>query len=87
MKIDSIELFHVAMPLKSPWRTAYGEDDAIESVLVKMCSGPHTGWGESCPLAAPCYSAEWAGAVFACIRDWMAPALIGREIESGRRAH
>ena len=26
MKIDRIDLFHVAMPLIYPWRTAYGED-------------------------------------------------------------
>ena len=83
MKIDSIELFHVAMPLVVPWRTAYGEDAAIESVLVRMASGPHVGWGESCPLAAPCYSAEWAAGVFACLRDWMAPAVVGRAVESG----
>lgn len=83
MKIDSIELYHVSMPLKSPWRTAYGEDAAIESVLVRMQSGEHVGWGESCPLAAPCYSPEWAGGVFACALDWMAPAIVGQRIESG----
>ncbi|HEX4131746.1 MAG TPA: o-succinylbenzoate synthase [Pirellulales bacterium] len=83
MRIDSIELFHVAMPLISPWRTAYGDDATIESVLVCMRSGSCVGWGESSPLAAPCYSPEWAGGVFACVRDWMAPALVGREIDSG----
>ena len=29
MLIDRIELFHVAMPLISPWRTAYGEDSVV----------------------------------------------------------
>ena len=32
---DGIEIVHVAMPLKKPWRTAYGSDNVIESVLVK----------------------------------------------------
>lgn len=83
MRIDSIELFHVRMPLISPWRTAYGEDADVESVLVKMTSGSHAAWGESSPLAAPCYSPEWAGGVFAVLRQWLAPALIGQHIASG----
>ena len=83
MHIDSIEVFHVAMPLIYPWRTAYGEDTAIESVLVRMQSGDHVGWGESAPFAAPCYSPEWAAGAFALVRDWLAPAIVGRSIESG----
>ena len=80
MRIERIELFHVAMPLIYPWRTAYGEDAAIHSVLCRMTSGSLEGWGESSPLAAPCYSPEWAGGVFAVCRDWLAPSLIGSTI-------
>ena len=83
MKIDRIELFHVAMPLIYPWRTAYGEDTAIHSVLCRMSSGSVDAWGESTPLAAPCYSPEWGGGIFATARDWLAPALIGKQVESG----
>ena len=83
MKIDRIELFHVAMPLIYPWRTAYGEDAAIHSVLCRMSSGSVDGWGESAPFAAPCYSPEWAGGIFALNRDWLAPAILGRNISSG----
>ena len=83
MKIDAIDLFHVAMPLIYPWRTAYGEDPAIHSVLCRMTSGSCSGWGETAPLAAPCYSPEWAGGAFATARDWLAPALLNRDITSG----
>jgi O-succinylbenzoate synthase len=83
MQIDRIELYHVAMPLIYPWRTAYGEDSAGHSVLCRMSSGSIDAWGESAPLAAPCYSPEWAGGVFSVVRDWLAPAVIGREIASG----
>ncbi|HUG92606.1 MAG TPA: o-succinylbenzoate synthase [Planctomycetaceae bacterium] len=83
MRIDRIELFHVAMPLISPWRTAYGEDAAIHSVLCRMTSGSVDGWGESAPFAAPCYSPEWAGGAFALARDWLAPAILGQDIDSG----
>jgi len=83
MLIDRIDLFHVAMPLIYPWKTAYGEDAAIHSVLCRMTSGSVHGWGESAPFAAPCYSPEWAGGIFAVNRDWLAPAVIGKEIASG----
>ena len=85
MKIDRIELFHVAMPLISPWRTAYGEDADIHAVLCRMGSGSLDGWGESAPFAAPCYSPEWAGGAFAVARDWLGPALLNEEIASGRQ--
>src|SRR2546422_11463634 len=83
MRIDRIELFHVAMPLIYPWRTAYGEDAAVQSVLCRLSSGSVDGWGESSPFAAPCYSPEWAGGIFAVARDWLAPALLGQDLASG----
>jgi o-succinylbenzoate synthase len=83
MRIDRIDLFHVAMPLKHPWRTAYGEDAAVEAVLCRMSSGSLEAWGEASPFAAPCYSREWAGGVFAVCRDWLAPRLIGQDVISG----
>eukprot|EP00913_Durusdinium_trenchii_P005695 g5313.t1 len=71
------------MPLIYPWRTAYGEDAAIHSVLCRMSSGSVDGWGESAPFAAPCYSPEWAGGIFALNRDWLAPTIVGQSIETG----
>ena len=83
MKIDRIELFHVAMPLIYPWKTAYGEDVACHSVLCRMTSGSVHAWGESAPLTAPCYSPEWGAGIFACAKEWLAPALLGQQVDSG----
>ena len=83
--IDRIDLYRVAMPLISPWRTAYGEDAVIESVLVKMTGGDLVGWGEASPLAAPTYSPEWAAGVFMAARDWLAPRLVGQDVTGGRQ--
>jgi O-succinylbenzoate synthase len=83
MHIDRIDLFHVAMPLIYPWRTAYGEDAAIHSVLCRMTSGSLAGWGESSSLAAPCYCPEWSGGVFAVLKEWLAPAIVGQSIARG----
>jgi O-succinylbenzoate synthase len=80
MLIDRIDLYHVAMPLIYPWRTAYGEDSTVESILVRMTTDGLDGWGETTPLAAPCYSPEFAAGVFILLRDWLAPRIVGRNI-------
>jgi len=80
MRIDKIEVYHVAMPLIYPWRTAYGEDAEIHSVLVKMVSGDEYAWSETSPLNAPCYSPEWAGGVFMLIKDYLAPKIVRKEL-------
>ena len=85
MKIEQIDLYHVRMPLIYPWRTAYGSDASIEAVLVRMLSNGVEGWGESSPLAAPCYSPEFAAGLFVILNNWLAPRLIGQDIQSGRR--
>lgn len=87
MHIDRLDLYHVAMPLIYPWRTAYGEDAAAHAVLCRMVSGSVEAWGESSPLAAPCYSPEWAGGVFAVCRDWLGPALLHAELPSPAELH
>jgi O-succinylbenzoate synthase len=84
--VDKIEVFHVAMPLRYPWRTAYGEDSAVHSILVHISSNGDEGWGEACPLERPAYSPEWAAGAFALVRDWLAPTLIGAKISEPRDA-
>lgn len=84
MKIEAIEIHRVGMPLVYPFRTAYGNDDRVESVLVKLVSGKLHGWGESTPWQSPGYSPECAPTAFIVAKNFLAPRLIGREIESGQ---
>jgi O-succinylbenzoate synthase len=82
MRIDSVEAYYVALPLLYPWRTAYGEDSDIHSILVRMTSGNYEGWGETTPLRAPTYSPETAMSAYKIISEFLAPLLAGREIET-----
>ena len=77
MKIETIEIYYLAMPLKYPWTTAYGSDFDIHSVLVKAVSGTHEGWGETTPLYAPTYSSESAISAYHCIKEFLAPRIVG----------
>ena len=83
MRIDRIDLHHVAMPLIAPWRTAYGEDTAIHSLFCRLSSGSLDAWGESALFAAPTYKPEWGAGVFQLARDWLAPQLLHQQIDSG----
>ena len=82
MRIASINVYHVAMPLLYPWRTAYGEDAAIDSVLVRIESDGVCGWGEATPFARPEYSAEWAHGAFSLVRDCLGPSVVAADIET-----
>lgn len=83
MLIEKIDVFHVAMPLKQPWKTAFSEEYSIDSVLVRITGGGETGWGEATPYRAPQFCPEWASGCFSLIRDIFAPLLEGQEIGSG----
>ena len=83
MQIDSIEVFHVALPLRQPVQTAGRQFDRLETVLLRMQSGDAAGWGEAAPGNAPVAGEEWSAGVFGCLRDWLAPAVNGAWIESG----
>jgi o-succinylbenzoate synthase len=82
-RIDAVELYRVRLPLVYPFRTAYGSDDAVGPVLVKIRSGDLYGWGESQPFQYPTYCPEYSAGVFLAMRNVLAPAVVGREIGSG----
>ena len=84
MKIDAIDLFRVKMPLIYPFRTAFGDDHEIESILVRLRSGSDYGWGESSPWGSPGYSPEFAAGAFMTIARFLAPAILGQDIDSGQ---
>ena len=82
MRIDKLDVYYVVMPLIYPWRTAYGEDRDIHSVLVKATSGEWEAWSESTPFFAPTYLTESAGSVFYHVSEVFGPYVVGREYET-----
>ena len=45
MELQQIDVWHVALPLHTPWRTAYGSDAAIHSIVVQVQTDSGAGWG------------------------------------------
>ncbi|MHC4873679.1 MAG: o-succinylbenzoate synthase [Planctomycetota bacterium] len=83
MKIDKLDFYHVAMPLISPFNTAFGDTHTVESVVVKLTSGNTVGWGEAAPWRYPAYSPESTAGTFLTMKEFLAPLIIGKEIKSG----
>jgi O-succinylbenzoate synthase len=84
MQIETIDVFHIALPLRQPRATPCGPWSALETVLVRLRGGGVSGWGEASPGNAPLAGPEWASGVFLCVRDWLAPRILGSEVRSGQ---
>jgi o-succinylbenzoate synthase len=83
MHIDSIEIYRLALPLRKPLPAPFEKDDRLETVLVRLRSDGLSGWGEASPGKSPRTSEEWTAGAFAVLQDWLAPAVAGKQIDSG----
>jgi O-succinylbenzoate synthase len=82
MRVEKIEVYYVTFPLIYPWRTAYGSDQDVHTILVKLYSDNSYGWGETTPLYAPCYSPESSVGVYHTIIEYIAPQILGVEMDT-----
>jgi O-succinylbenzoate synthase len=80
--IDSVELRAIRMPLVAPFETSFGRLTSRLALLTRVGAGGMVGWGEAVPLEAPVFNGETTQTVRHAIRDFLAPALIGRRISS-----
>ena len=85
MIIDKIDLYLVKNKFYHPWRTAYGSDPGNAVLIVRMASGKFEGWSESSPLPGPNYCYEYGEGAFNIAKNFLAPAILGKDIESARQ--
>lgn len=83
MNIDSLEIFHVELPLRFPQRFPTATFDTLQTVVVRLESDGVCGWGEAGPGTLPIAGPEWSGGAFLALRDCLGPSVIGRSIDSG----
>ena len=80
MKINRLELFHIAIPFAQPYRLskAYGTRTDAHAVILKMHTDDGVvGLGEADPLNP--FTDETPGTVLAVMRDTIGPRLLGRD--------
>jgi O-succinylbenzoate synthase len=84
MRIEAITLREIQMPLVHFFETSFGRTYSRRILLVTVHSGGMNGWGECVAGEDPFYSSEWIDSAWPTITRYLAPALLGRNIESGR---
>ncbi len=80
MKVDSITLYHISMPLVSPFETSFGVTSLRECILVSVDSDGETGWGECAVDREPGYCYETTGTAWHILKDFISPLLLGQNI-------
>ena len=80
MKIERIHLYHLRMPLRTPFETSFGRIQARECVLVEVFADGLVGYGE-CPADHdPGYSYETCGTAWHILKDFLLPAVLGQDL-------
>ncbi len=82
MKIERIDLYHISQRLVSPFVTSFGPQLQRDCLLVTIHSEGLTGWGECVATNDPGYCYETVQTAWHIISDFLAPALLGKEVQS-----
>ncbi|MCX6035623.1 MAG: o-succinylbenzoate synthase, partial [Chloroflexi bacterium] len=80
MKLDSLTLHHLQMPLVSPFETSFGRTINRECILISIQSEGLTGYGECVADRDPGYSYETVGTAWHILKDFITPLLLGRDV-------
>src|SRR5947199_10124987 len=86
MKIESITLRELRMPLKHFFETSFGRAESRRILLVTVQSEGVEGWAECVAHDGPFFSYEWIETAWATIRDFLAPALVGKDVSQATEA-
>ena len=80
MKIDSITLNHVSMPLVAPFETSFGRETDRQCVLITLQAEGLTGYGECVATRDPGYNYETTGTAWHILKDFIAPLLLNQDL-------
>lgn len=84
MKIESVTLREIHMPLVHFFETSFGRVYSRRILLVSVDADGVRGWGECVAGEDPFYSSEWVDSAWPTISQYLAPALLRGEVRSGR---
>src|SRR5688572_12334238 len=81
--IESIELREIRLPLVHFFETSFGRTTERRIVLARVTdSDGAEGWGECTAGEGPFYSDEWTESAWTTLREFLAPMVLGNEIEN-----
>lgn len=76
----AVTLLRVALPLRTPLRSAHGTEEVRHLVLVRMeLADGSVGWGECSALERPTYTSEWSAGAWSVLHDQLVPEVLAGE--------
>ena len=84
MKIDSVTLREIHMPLVHFFETSFGRVYSRRILLVSVEADGVRGWGECVAGEDPYYSPEWTETAWPTIKNYLAPLLLQSGLDAGR---
>jgi O-succinylbenzoate synthase len=82
MKLERITLRQIRMPLVHFFETSFSRTYSRDIILVEVESEGMVGWGEVTAGENPFYNEEWTGSAWMILRDYVAPRVLGKELNS-----
>src|SRR6185295_929897 len=80
MRIHTIELREIRLPLIHFFETSFGRTTERRIILVRVLdSDGAEGWGECTAGEGPFYSDEWTETAWATLKEFLAPRVAGHE--------
>jgi o-succinylbenzoate synthase len=80
MKITSITLHHLSMPLVAPFETSFGREIDRECILITLQADGLVGYGECVADRDPGYCYETTGTAWHIVKDFIAPLILNHEL-------
>jgi O-succinylbenzoate synthase len=88
IRLDRIVLREIRLRLKEPFRISSGIVHERRILLLELFdAGGATEWAECVAGELPNYSPETVDTAWLAIREWLAPRLLGKSIESPEAVH
>src|SRR2546421_313292 len=86
LKVEAITLREIRMPLVHFFETSFGRTYSRRILLVAVHWHGGDGWAESVAGEDPYYSSEWTESAWPTIKQYLAPAVLGRYLNSARES-
>lgn len=75
-------LHQIQLPLVHFFETSFGRTYKRDIILVEVQAGGISGWGEVTAGENPFYNEEWTDSAWPIVRDYAAPRVLNRRLES-----
>ncbi len=88
MKVTTVELHRIRVPLVSPFRTSFGTQTSRVVLLVRVVTPEAEGWGECVAMEEPLYSYEDVETAAHVLRTQLVPRVlaVGERLTAARVA-